>query len=133
MPEKRRKLDPEFREDAARIVRETAKPIARMARNLWIHEGTLGCQDGQEPRVVAEVRSVLADVGVGARPLCRGPQAVSVSQLGFDQWHVPPADATAHRRDRQGRPAWCQDRAERRHSPYSPMVWRSWSGPAPTP
>ena len=42
MPEKRRKYDPEFREGAVRIVRETGKPVAQVARDLGVHEGTLG-------------------------------------------------------------------------------------------
>src|SRR3954471_11916637 len=42
MPEIRRKYDPEFREGAVRIVRETRKSIAQVARDLGIHAGTLG-------------------------------------------------------------------------------------------
>jgi transposase len=42
MAEVRRKYDPEFREGAVRIVRETNKPIAQVAEDLGIHAGTLG-------------------------------------------------------------------------------------------
>lgn len=42
MSEKRTQYDREFREGAVRIVEETGKPIAQVARDLGVNEGTLG-------------------------------------------------------------------------------------------
>jgi transposase len=40
--EARRRFDQEFKIGAVRIVRETGRPIAQVARELGINEGTLG-------------------------------------------------------------------------------------------
>ena len=42
MAEIRKKYDREFRDGAVRIVEETGKPIAQIARDLGVNEGTLG-------------------------------------------------------------------------------------------
>src|SRR5699024_3536193 len=42
MPETRKKYDREFREGAVRIVEESGKPIAQVAREMGINEGRLG-------------------------------------------------------------------------------------------
>ncbi len=42
MSENRKKYDREFREGAVRIVNETNKSIAAVARDLGVNEGTLG-------------------------------------------------------------------------------------------
>jgi transposase len=39
---KYRKFTPEFRDEAARMVVETSRPIAEVARELGIHETSLG-------------------------------------------------------------------------------------------
>jgi transposase len=42
MPERRRKYIPEFKDEAARMVVETSRPIAEVAREIHVNEGTLG-------------------------------------------------------------------------------------------
>lgn len=42
MAESRRRFDQDFKEGAVRIVRETGRPVAQVARELGVNEGTLG-------------------------------------------------------------------------------------------
>ena len=42
MAETRRKFDRDFKEGAVRLVRETGRPVAQVAKDLGINEGTLG-------------------------------------------------------------------------------------------
>ena len=56
MMDTRRKFDEDFKQGAVRIVRETGKPIAQVARDLGINEGTLGnwCARGRRARQGAD-------------------------------------------------------------------------------
>ncbi|MGH3824718.1 MAG: IS3 family transposase [Pseudonocardiaceae bacterium] len=42
MPERRRKYTQEFKDEAAKMVVETSRPIAEVAREIGVNEGTLG-------------------------------------------------------------------------------------------
>jgi len=42
MPEHRRRFSPQFKAEAVQMVMETGKPIAEVARDLGIHDGTVG-------------------------------------------------------------------------------------------
>ena len=42
MPERRRKFTPEFKAEAVKLVIETSRPVAEVAREIHVHEGTLG-------------------------------------------------------------------------------------------
>ncbi len=42
MPQKYQKFSPEFRDEAVRLVIDASRPVAQVARELGIKEGTLG-------------------------------------------------------------------------------------------
>ena len=63
MSEIRRRYDPEFKSGAVRIVLETGKPIARVARDLGLHPGTLGNWVKQQ-RVSQEGNGPLGEDGL---------------------------------------------------------------------
>ncbi|MCP2254593.1 transposase [Prauserella aidingensis] len=42
MPEERRKFSPQFKAEAVQLVVTTGRPVAEVARELQINEGTLG-------------------------------------------------------------------------------------------
>src|SRR5438046_10409432 len=50
MAEARRKFDEDFKQGAVRLVRETGKPIAQVARELGVNEGTRGNWCARERR-----------------------------------------------------------------------------------
>ena len=58
MPEIRKKYDREFREGAVRIVEETKTPVAQVARDLGVNEGTLG--------TMLPIFNTASEVGYGA-------------------------------------------------------------------
>ena len=69
MPRKYNKFSPEFRDDAVRLVIDGSRPIAQVARELDINEGTLGNwvnlyrkqHAGEEPPLTVAERLQLAE------------------------------------------------------------------------
>lgn len=61
MAETRRKFDGDFKEGAVRLVRETGKPIAQVARELGIQDGTLGNWVNADSRRRGEGNSMLGE------------------------------------------------------------------------
>src|ERR671933_111887 len=61
MSETRRKFNRDFREGAVRLVLETGQPIAQVARDLGIHEGTLGNWVARERQARGEGKGALSE------------------------------------------------------------------------
>lgn len=61
MSEQRKRYDREFREGAVRIVEETGRPIAQVARDLGVNEGTLGTWVQRARAAVDGVRGLSRD------------------------------------------------------------------------
>ncbi|GAA4378284.1 transposase [Agromyces bauzanensis] len=68
-----RKFDEDFKAGAVRIVEETGKPIAQVARELGVNEGTLGnwvaaarpARDGEDPPLTESERAELVRLRKG--------------------------------------------------------------------
>jgi transposase len=61
MPRNYRKYDEDFRQGAVALVVETGKPIAQVARELGINEGTLGNWCAQQRRARADGAAELSE------------------------------------------------------------------------
>jgi transposase len=77
MPERRRKYSPEYRDEAVKMVIEASRPIATVARDLNINEGTLGNwvakyrieHAGEEPPLTLSERARLRELEKEIREL----------------------------------------------------------------
>ena len=70
MSEKRKRYSPEFKDEAARMVVDTSRPIAQVAREIGVHEVTLGAwvkvyrekHAGEEPPLDVSERARLREL-----------------------------------------------------------------------
>ena len=90
MGETRRKFDKDFREGAVRLVRETGKPIAQVARDLGINPGTLGnwvdADRRERDALAADVATAVeADLFITERPYLFGTKRIHVPAVTLCQ------------------------------------------------
>jgi transposase len=77
LPRPKKSFSPEFKEEAVKMVIETSRPIARVAKELGINEGTLGNwvnvyrreHAGEEPPLSVSERARLRDLERETREL----------------------------------------------------------------
>ena len=77
MPRPKKSFSPEFKEEAVKMVIETSRPIARVAKELGINEGTLGNwvsiyrreHAGEEPPLTVRERARLRELERETREL----------------------------------------------------------------
>ena len=77
MPRSKKSFSPEFREEAVKMVIETSRPIARVAKELGINDGTLGNwvnayrrdHAGEEPPLTMSERARLRELEQETREL----------------------------------------------------------------
>ena len=69
MPRPKKSFSPEFKDEAVKMVIETSRPIARVAKELGIDEGTLGNwfgvsreHAGEEPPLTVSERTRLREL-----------------------------------------------------------------------
>lgn len=95
MPEQRRKYTPEYREEAVRLVIESSRPIAAVARELGIVEGTLGNwvnayrreHAGEEPPLSVNERARLKELERENRELRMQAEFLKKAAAYFAQDH----------------------------------------------
>jgi len=97
MSEKRKKYDREFRDGAVRIVEETGKPIAQVARDLGVNEGTLGNWVNQAPEAAegtqggsVALTDRCQDNEAGSMKCSRRPRPPVSMPSGFVGFRFPP-------------------------------------------
>jgi transposase len=77
LPRAKKSFSPEFKEEAVKMVIETSRPIARVAKELGINEGTLGNwvnayrreHAGEEPPLSVSERARLRELERETREL----------------------------------------------------------------
>ena len=91
MPEQRRRFSPRFKAEAVQMVIETGRPIAEVARDLAIHDGTLGTwvdawrrahPDPDEPLTPVERGRVTELAVVASRLVTRFSSSVPAGGFG---------------------------------------------------
>ena len=102
VPERRRKFTPEFKDEAVKMVIDTSRPIAEVARELHVNEGTLGNwvnkyraeHADEEPPLTVSERARLRELERENRELRRANEILKAASAFFareldPRWPTP--------------------------------------------
>ena len=71
MRERRRKFTPEFKDEAVKMVIESSRPVAEVAREIQVNEGTLGNWVHKVPGRPRRRGTTVVDLGASPAPRAR--------------------------------------------------------------
>src|SRR5438477_7524809 len=109
MAETRRKFDRDFKEGAVRLVRETGRPIAQVAKDLGINEGTVGNWVNADRRRRGDGNGALSEDERAELTRLRKENAELTMELVMCSSARPPSGSRTRWRGSGGRADHCRE------------------------
>src|SRR4051794_33278674 len=131
MRERRRKFTPEFKDEAVKMVIESSRPVAEVAREIQVNEGTLGNwvhkyrldHVGEEPPLSVSDRARLRELERENRELKMKAEFLGKAAAFFAQAPGTAGTRAAQGRHVQGAPGRSAGDGRATHRPLRGSRW----------